>query len=113
MHGSGPGLKSGGFVGAAVLAVLMLAGSAGALGAETREIRMGKGVGIPFLPLAVMKEKRLIETRARADGLGEVQVSWTQLGTGAAISEALLTGNIDISSGGLGQIGRASCRERV
>ncbi len=102
MHGSGPGLKSGGFVGAAVLAVLMLAGSAGALGAETREIRMGKGVGIPFLPLAVMKEKRLIETRARADGLGEVQVSWTQLGTGAAISEALLTGNIDISSGGLG-----------
>ena len=44
--------------------------------AETKEVRIAQQFGISYLPLQVMKEKGLLEKRAKAAGLGDLKVTW-------------------------------------
>ncbi|HTY66969.1 MAG TPA: ABC transporter substrate-binding protein [Alphaproteobacteria bacterium] len=87
-------------------AATMLAGallSGGAASAdEQHQIRIAKQYGISYLPLEVMEARHLIETRAKAAGLGDVKVEWSQLSSGAPMNDALLSGNLDVVSGGVG-----------
>lgn len=69
--------------------------------AEVKEVRLTKQYGLGYLPLIVMEEQKLIEKHARAAGLGEVKVSWTTLGGGAASNDALLSGSVDYISTGV------------
>lgn len=75
-----------------------------AAAAETKEVRIAQQFGISYLPLQVMKERGLLEKRAKATGLGDVKVTWSQLGSGAPMNDALLSGNLDFASGGVGPL---------
>lgn len=89
-------------------AAVMLAGIASTGGCawadEQHEIRIAKQFGISYLPLEVMEGHHLIEARAKAAGLGDVKVEWSQLSSGAPMNDALLSGNLDVVSGGVGPL---------
>ena len=88
---------------AAVAAGIGLAGGP-ARADEQHEIRIAKQFGISYLPLEVMEGRHLIEARAKAAGLGDVKVEWSQLSSGAPMNDALLSGNLDVVSGGVGPL---------
>lgn len=67
---------------------------------ETKEIRIVQGFGLSYLPLHVAVEKKLIEKHARAAGLGDIKVVYSKLGSGAAATDALVSGSVDIALGG-------------
>lgn len=69
--------------------------------AETT-VSIAKQYGDSYLPLMVMERNRLVEKHARAAGLGEVKVNWLSVSGGAAANDALLSGNLDFVSGGVG-----------
>jgi NitT/TauT family transport system substrate-binding protein len=68
--------------------------------AEVSEIRVAQQYGTSVLPLIVMEKHQLIEKQARAAGLGELKVQWTKFAGPAAMNDALLSGNLDISANG-------------
>ena len=54
-----------------------------------------------YLQLNVMDHQKLIEKHAAALGLPDVKVSWFKFNGPTAVNEALISGNIDIGSGGV------------
>jgi len=87
---------------ALLMACLAVAGGRPAVADEQHAIRIAKQYGISYLPLEVMEARHLIEARAKAAGLGDVKVEWSQLSSGAPMNDALLSGNLDMVSGGVG-----------
>jgi NitT/TauT family transport system substrate-binding protein len=71
-----------------------------ALFAEKSELRISKQYGFAYLPLVVLEEKGLIAKHAKAAGLGDIKVEWVTFGGGATANDALLSGSVDIISGG-------------
>ena len=69
--------------------------------AETHEIRLARQFSMGYLQLNVMEHEKLIEKHAKALGLPEVKVSWFTFNGPTAVNEALISGNIDIGSGGV------------
>ena len=92
------GLK--GIAGALVGAGAMLCSLAPA-SAQVPEIRLARQFSIGYLQLNVMEHQHLIEKHAKALGLKEVKVSWFKFNGPTAVNEALISGNIDIGSGGV------------
>jgi NitT/TauT family transport system substrate-binding protein len=72
--------------------------------AEVSEVRIAQQFGISYLPLTVMKHEHLLEQAAAKGGLGDIKVVWAQLAAGNAMNEALLSGNLDFPSGGVGPL---------
>jgi NitT/TauT family transport system substrate-binding protein len=68
---------------------------------EQRELRISKQYGINYLPLIVLEGHKLIEKNAKAAGLGDVKVEWLTFGGGSTANDALLSGNVDLVSGGV------------
>src|ERR1700730_3461760 len=68
--------------------------------AEIGEVRIGMGFGIGYLPLLIMQQEKLTEKYLQASGLADTKVSWVQLGSGAAMNDALLAGDLHFASGG-------------
>ncbi len=64
---------------------------------EAKVIRIVKQPGLGYLGLIVMRAKGLLEKH-----LPGVQVEWNELTSGPAIRDAMLAGQLDIGSGGLG-----------
>jgi NitT/TauT family transport system substrate-binding protein len=86
----------------AVLAVVV--GLAAApVAAETDTIRIAEQFGIGYLPLQVMRQHGLIEKHAEALGL-ELTTEWLQFSGGSAMNDALLSGSLDLASGGVGPL---------
>ena len=54
-----------------------------------------------YLQLNVMDHQKLIEKHAAALGLKDVKVSWFKFNGPTAVNEALISGNVDIGSGGV------------
>jgi NitT/TauT family transport system substrate-binding protein len=71
------------------------------LNAETKELRISKQYGLAYLPLIVLEEQKIIEKNAKAAGLGDIKVEWVTFGGGSTANEALLSGNVDLISGGV------------
>lgn len=69
--------------------------------AEVSTIRIAKQYGVPYLPLTVMQEEHLLEKQAEKAGL-TVKTEWLRFSAGSGMNEALLSGNLDIASGGVG-----------
>ena len=67
---------------------------------EAREVRIVQQFGLSYLPLHVAVEQKLIEKHARAAGLGDIKVTLSKLGSGAAVNDALLSGSVDIAMAG-------------
>ena len=54
-----------------------------------------------YLQFNVMENHRLVEKHAKAAGIPEVKVVWATFNSPAAMNDALLSGSIDIVSGGV------------
>ena len=80
----------------AILVLLLLAAPA-----QAETLRIARQFGISYLPLILMQDAGLIETEARARGM-ELQVEWTVFTGGGPINDALISGNIDLTAGGVG-----------
>lgn len=72
-----------------------------AVRAEVPELKIGIQYGLGYLPLMVAKNQQLIEKYAEARGAGKVKVSWQVLSGGAALNDALLSGNAHIVAAGI------------
>ncbi|HEY7999501.1 MAG TPA: ABC transporter substrate-binding protein, partial [Pseudolabrys sp.] len=69
--------------------------------AQVPEIRLAKQYSMGYLQLNVMEHQKLIEKHAKLLGIPEVKVSWLKMNGPSAINDALLSGSIDIASGGV------------
>jgi NitT/TauT family transport system substrate-binding protein len=68
--------------------------------AQVPEIRLARQYSMGYLQFNVMQHQGLIEKHAKALGIPEVKVSWVKFNGPTAVNEALISGNIDIASGG-------------
>src|SRR5437660_3825045 len=71
--------------------------------AEMAEIAVAQQYGIGYLPLMLMEEKKLIEKHAKAAGV-DVKVGWAKFAGGNVMNDALLSGNLQFASGGVGPL---------
>jgi NitT/TauT family transport system substrate-binding protein len=76
---------------------------ASSAGAQTRTIRIAKQFGISYLPLTIMEEKKLLEAQGRQLGL-DLKTEWVQFTGGPPMNEAIISGNLDFASGGVGPL---------
>jgi NitT/TauT family transport system substrate-binding protein len=65
------------------------------------EIRLARQYSMGYLQFNVMEHQQLIEKHARAIGIPDLRVSWITLNGPAAVNDALISGNIDIATGGV------------
>jgi len=88
-----------------LLAAALVAGmTATGAHAEVGEVRIAEQFGIAYLPLMMMRENGLIEKHAKKAGLGDIKVTWARFGSGAPMNDALLSGNLDFATGGVGPL---------
>lgn len=85
---------------AALLTALGLAAASLAAHAEGR-IRIAQQFGIGYLLLDVVRDQKLIEKHAKAQGLPVVEVEWSAISGATGMNEALLAGSLDIVSAGV------------
>ena len=69
--------------------------------AADQEIRLAQQFSMGYLQLNVMQHERLIEKHAKALGVSDPKVSWFKFNGPTAVNEALISGNVDIGSGGV------------
>lgn len=80
-------------------AIALIAGSARAEG----EIRIAEQFGISYLPLQMMRHQNLIEEAGKRQGL-DIKVTWSRLASGNPMNDAMLSGSLDVASGGVGPL---------
>src|SRR5262245_2868929 len=86
----------------ALLAVGLLAAGSAA-NAQSVTVRLAKQFGISYMPLTIMEQKHLLEAQGKALGL-EIKTEWVQFTSGTPMNEALISGNLDFASGGVGPL---------
>jgi NitT/TauT family transport system substrate-binding protein len=84
-----------------VFAATAMLGLLSPAAAQTPEIRLARQFSMGYLQLNVMEHEKLIEKHAKALGIPEVKVSWFTFNGPTAVNEALISGNIDVGSGGV------------
>jgi NitT/TauT family transport system substrate-binding protein len=72
--------------------------------AEMSEIKVAQQYGISYLPLMLMEEQKLIEKYARAGGIPDLKVYWAKFAGGNVMNDALLSGSLQLASGGVGPL---------
>jgi NitT/TauT family transport system substrate-binding protein len=68
---------------------------------EAGEVRFARQLGLGYLQFYIMQDKQLVERQAEKQGLGKVTTTYSGMGTPTAISDALLSGNVDVIGVGL------------
>lgn len=81
-----------------LLAAAMLLSTLGPVQAET--VRIARQFGISYLPLILMRDGKLLEQEGTARGL-DLQPEWLTFTGGPPINDGLISGNLDIASGGV------------
>jgi NitT/TauT family transport system substrate-binding protein len=83
----------------------LLALAAGLVPAQAAEgqLRIAKQFGVVYLLLNVAEDQKLIEKHGKAAGL-DIKVEYLQLSGGSAVNDALLSGNIEVASAGVGPL---------
>ena len=71
-----------------------------ALPARAQTIRLAAEYGIAYLPLTVIRSQHLLEKLGQKQGL-HLKTSWLQFAGGASMNAALISGQLDIASGGV------------
>jgi NitT/TauT family transport system substrate-binding protein len=64
-------------------------------------VRFARQLGLGYLQFHIMQDRGLVEKHAHQMGLGNVRTRWLSLATPTALTDALLTGNIDVVGIGL------------
>jgi NitT/TauT family transport system substrate-binding protein len=85
---------------AALAGVLMgmLGGTAQGAGPE---VRFARQFSMGYLQFNIMEQHQLLEKHAKALGVADVKVTWATFNSPAAMNDALLSGSVDIVSGGV------------
>jgi NitT/TauT family transport system substrate-binding protein len=86
---------------AALLAVLVCLSGASAATAQSVSVRIARQFGISYMPLTIMEQEHLLEQQGKALGL-DIKTEWVQFTSGTPMNEALISGNLDFASGGVG-----------
>ena len=68
--------------------------------AQAAELRIAGGVGILFAPIHVMKQAQLLEKHAKEMGQ-DLTLEMLSFPSGSAVTDALLSGNVDVVAAGL------------
>jgi NitT/TauT family transport system substrate-binding protein len=84
-----------------MLAGLALTTFAPAANAQAPEIRFARQFSMGYLQFNMMEKHHLVEKHAKAAGLPDVKVVWATFNSPAAMNDALLSGSVDIVSGGV------------
>lgn len=71
--------------------------------AETQTVRIAKQYGISYLPLTIMEQKQLLEAQGKKLGL-DLKSEWIQFTGGPPMNEAIISGNLEFASGGVGPL---------
>ena len=79
----------------------MMLALCGAVRAEANQVRFARQLGLGYLQFYIMQEKQFLEREAERLGLGKVTASYAGMGTPTAITDALLSGNVDVVGIGL------------
>jgi NitT/TauT family transport system substrate-binding protein len=87
----------------AILAIVAVPLMSSSSRAEPREVRIAKQYGISYLPLTIMQEKKLLEAEGKKLGL-DLSTEWVRFTGGPPMNEALISGNLDFASGGVGPL---------
>jgi NitT/TauT family transport system substrate-binding protein len=80
---------------------LLLTAPPGAARAEVSEITIAQQYGMAYLQFLVMQRDQLIAKHAKAAGLGDVKVTWHKFSASNIMFDAVLSGDLQIASGGL------------
>jgi len=67
---------------------------------QAETVRIARQFGISYLPLILMQDGRLLEQEGSARGL-DLQPEWLTFTGGPPINDGLISGNLDIASGGV------------
>src|SRR5712691_9463388 len=86
---------------ASMLAGIALTAAAATAAAQAPEIRFARQFSMGYLQFNVMEKNHLIEKHARAAGIPDVKVTWATFNSPAAMNDGLLSGSVDIVSGGV------------
>lgn len=89
--------------GVAALATTLSVALHTAAQAQTKTVRLAKQFGISYLPLTIIQENKLLEQHAKKLGL-DVTTEWVRFTGGTPMNEALISGNLDFASGGVGPL---------
>ncbi len=81
-----------------LLAAAVLVAALRPVQAET--VRIARQFGISYLPLILMQDSKLLEQEGTARGL-DLQPEWVTFTGGPPINDGLISGNLDIASGGV------------
>jgi NitT/TauT family transport system substrate-binding protein len=84
-----------------LFAGLVLLAFAEAAVAQAPEIRFARQFSMGYLQFNLMENHQLLEKHAKAAGIPEVKVVWATFNSPAAMNDALLSGSVDIVSGGV------------
>jgi ABC-type nitrate/sulfonate/bicarbonate transport system substrate-binding protein len=71
--------------------------------AQSKTVRLAKQFGISYLPLTIMEAKGLLEAHGKKLGL-DLKTEWVVFTSGAPMNEAIISGNLDFASGGVGPL---------
>src|SRR5471030_2925438 len=83
-----------------VAAILFAIGFAMTAHAEVSEVRFAQQTSVAFLQFNVMKHQGLVEKHAAALGIPDLKVTFATFNGPDAMNDALLSGAVDIVSGG-------------
>lgn len=72
--------------------------------ADQDMLRLVKTPGFSALPLMVMEHEKILENSLAEAGVPDTKVEWTRISGGALVNDALLSGNLDIGTGGIGPL---------
>jgi NitT/TauT family transport system substrate-binding protein len=86
---------------ATLAGVALLTVFAATASAQVPEIRFARQFSMGYLQFNVMEKHHLLEQHAKAAGIPEVKVIWATFNSPAAMNDALLSGSVDIVSGGV------------
>ena len=84
-----------------VHAILCFSVAATASPTQAQEIKISRQFGLPYIPLMIMEQQKLIEKHARKIGAGEITTKWSTVGTSSATLDGLVSGQIDFASAGI------------
>lgn len=88
------------FLPRSLLALVVMASAVSIAHADADRVRLAKQFGVLYIPLVIMERFNLVEKQAAARGLPALEAEYVQLGTGAAMNDALLSGTLDFVSTG-------------
>lgn len=80
---------------------IMLASLTAPAAAEVSEVKIAMQYGLGHLHVMLMRDKKLVEKHLKEEGLGATATKYFQLAGSAAMNDALLSGSVDFTSGGL------------